>query len=631
MTLLLRRLAIVPILVLVGISCVQTREDPAEIKAGEQTSQAIIQRVFAKLIGRNPKAVEVKNFYGKSYEQFITDLLNSNYYQDDIFYRLHEQRLLLNPEGNPSFLSNARNHYCGMRWDMARYASSSDYWDILTDTRHWIPVATRGCFSGLSAAQVIEAVTAVGANAGNEKQNSCVNELNAIVANSEFATLDGLRTTLEALSPAEKDKGLLFLEVGQKLLKAMISQQLFPDKDLGLTPREGEPKNFFDFELSFVPLPRAIANPGSSDVTSCEYVNVTSQQLATTEYDYLFFRVNFPDFAAGIHGTPYYLNRHYSKASNSNLHRGRMLYFSYLCEDLPPSAANPNGDLPLTFTQLDPYFSPADKHATSAGNCYQCHSVIQPLGNFFSRLTWGRSYNEEYREALSETERPETYPAGLWQGSAFYGEGNHWGLSGLRETFASLPQANRCIISSLWSQLGSKDMAILPEERLRSQERFASGNYKEMLLHVLTKEPRIRDYLTKGEITVVSAEDAIKCDDPKGYALTEEQSNQFSKSCSGCHANTQPVFYKDDKLDLALAGGFESQARLLKGIYCEIIGDEMPPASYQFRIAEENKKQIACHYRERIRDLVQQNGVSEEWLSTPCVYVEALDTSEGVQ
>ena len=100
----------------------------------------------------------------------------------------------------------------------------------------------------------------------------------------------------------------------------------------------------------------------------------------------LMVRAKISPKVVGLMADPFWLARHPTNTKNRGLHRARVVMFSYFCKEVSPAAAELAGGAAQVVPELAPYFPPGDIHQTASQACYNCHSTLMPLANFFTAM-----------------------------------------------------------------------------------------------------------------------------------------------------------------------------------------------------------------------------------------------------
>lgn len=620
------------------VSCLKTNKASTVAVGGKEdkVSKAAAERLFKRLVGRSPRPSELRDAVGKmTFDEYVDILLGSDLYASDIFYHLHEERLLLTPEGGRNFMTNARSQYCGMRFDMSSYANEKNYWSVLSDRRHWVELPISGCFAGMTLADVGELAAKLENNdfaSLTAREQVCQNDL-MTGGISQGQGLEEFKKKIDESPSSERVKPFITSKLGREFISDFLMQRFFPELSWmtqemknQLKEDNGWPDSFVDFKLQMIPFARKLVNQAGS-LTDCKYESldpVSLSQLKEMEdgTDAAYFQVFFPNFAAGIHGSQYFLNRHPSKPTNRNLHRGRLLYFSHFCQDLPADAANNSGTPAEIIPELDEFFAEDDTHAKSDSNCYGCHTTLQPISNYFSRLGWGVNYNDANFFDVSFTgmsfDINSVFPAGIWNGQEFVNEEKHWTLADFAKVVSSSEKAKSCLVRSVWNKLASDQMEMNQAETENVLASLETGNFRKVLSDMLTKQMRMRNYYVTGSLQVKTLEDNYECPDAVSEDFTDEEMKMFAGACASCHTKGFLPLFKDKVFYLDETLADQARFAATKDVYCSIIKEEMPP-SPKASFGPENQRTVACKLRTAMKKLAESSeSISTEQYNQPC-------------
>ena len=343
-----------------------------------------------------------------------------------------------------------------------------------------------------------------------------------------------------------------------------------------------------------------------------------------------FLKTRLPANMQGIHANPFWLSQHRSTVSNMNLHRARLLLYSWFCEYISPDAASLGGgtvdsDDPERI-KLQSYFSESDIHTFGDRNCFDCHKRTQPLANYFGQLSFGAPYHDAieflrypYHQRLLEKNNSFDRPAGYYDIFAkdFFATGQGRGMEALAELLQEHPSVRQCIVESTWNSIFGSHNQLSSTEIDDAIVKFAENNfsYKKLLKHLLLSK-KARTYFLEGQeaLKKIVASEQTDCEEAKRdkndnlHGKTPQ--DIFSKTCNACHADVanQPKYSFLINSD----GGGEFIETAKEKVYQEVyrrvslVGadpDSMPQGGYYtqdgFPAAHKQKALLLCYLREK--------------------------------
>ncbi len=556
---------------IVVVACKQASE--VKVAQNRDPILSTVTKLFTKLIGRPPHATEIQEYrdaiekpeyQGKAYPAILTTLLASEAYWREGFYHLHRNRLLID-DSSELFQFIAKNDLQSLKLELADVAKSKHYWDILTYRERWLPVPYDYCveqfFNNSEEAEptcIIEKILP-NQNIYNLYANECCTKLPDLLDPPYCSELDSKYQGLFAKNfcdvkeedKNEEDKNEEDKNVGWKdeQLKNAIFLYFSMDFNRDLVNQALGRRNasrFFMFEVPEGSQKKDLflKYPDSDNtflkVRMTDIDGVTAKQIEATAED-----------VQGIHANPYWLSRHRTTSKNRHLHRARIISLSWFCEDISPDAATKSDKQP-TWKQLlkfRSYFAEDDKHATSDQACFNCHKRIQPIANYFGKMSMGTNYSiiEEAPDELKRRffaqeedafERPGVYydpQRGMffdhdnkrfddfaskfsyhdsliyYPGSGddvedkYYDKRNKnylkpdkvivnpiesYGLGGLAATISSLPLVKKCVVESTWNTIFGSEWRLGSnevDEAISAFEQYGY-DYSKLLEHLLTKK-----------------------------------------------------------------------------------------------------------------------------------------------
>jgi hypothetical protein len=675
-------------------SCMRRANGP-ETQLQESSAGAVAgaARVFKKLIGRDPAPSEIAPLQNLPYPELVKRVLASPQFEKEGFYNLQRERFLLNREGTRTWLTNSYDDYCSLRLEMADEAAkdkAGNYFDLLTYRDRWIPVADTGvneCFFGTNVALLLE-VRALGEdvdyNTLDQKQKlarRCLQNLPWSMAGDNADAdpqqlFDQFMTELAALPDADKQKSLLELAPGEALFTRMMRDTLFPawssDYPETAATQPADMKIQLVKENGKLVLAQEL---GTSAIGQCRFKAldpvtweprvrpddgfpgdgggpIFALDAPTTPADgSIFVKATVPKEFMGMHANPYWLSRHPSRPKNRDLHRARVLYFSYLCTDINPDAANFVG-APVTEVPevLKPYFAENDNHAKGSQNCFNCHSKVQPLANFFGLASYGTPYGggsfdipqpggeeDDDAEPFTFTRAPQFLPSegafdrpgGIYDGTAFFqAQGSNKGFEGLANVMSKYPKVRQCIADATWAALVGRESPLWEDERAQAVAAFEKNNkpsLARLVTHFLTENQRGKTYFAQGEaaFAAIHPEPDYVCPETLTDEVKTAAANVAKTACKTCHEDQ--FVDADGKLDVNLyfANGYaddtpENRGKLWHNLNCKVRLQKMPPASAGTPLSKSQRGAFSC-LATRTRDTLAAAGqIPETYRDKAC-------------
>jgi hypothetical protein len=329
--------------------------------------------------------------------------------------------------------------------------------------------------------------------------------------------------------------------------------------------------------------------------------------------------VEMPDDLAGVHATPYWLTRHPSSKKNKQLHRARLIFHSYFCRDVNPDMANASGGSVNVPADLKPYFAPDDTHAFGAQSCFDCHAHVQPLANFFGKLSHGGDYNDPSGPAATWLAGSFGFdrPGGFRRDTDFFpvpGAKNR-GTLGLAALIASHPDAHRCFVQRTWQTLAGAEAYLPPTEKddavqVLTRER---GSQRSLLRHLLVQSTSGRMLFEQSQLPKPPR--AGPCAEGSTLATVSPAATTTLESrCKPCHARGDTAFLqrsgsapsftyrlKAESLGLAVEGlpAAEKAKAIVERLHtmsCQIESGDMPLGG---SLEERQKTELLCYTKLR--------------------------------
>ena len=311
----------------------------------------------------------------------------------------------------------------------------------------------------------------------------------------------------------------------------------------------------------------------------------------------------------GVHASRYWLSRHITTRQNQNLHRAKIIWYSWFCQKISPDQATitQKKPSPEEVASVAKYFDSSDEHTNSDRNCFDCHRIIQPVANYFGKLSLdGKTFLASKLAAFDR-------PGGYWQsdseqefGGYFSDLGKQPGMEGLAELLINLPRVHKCVVNSTWENFfGSKYAMTAADSETAIKAFKGSGfNYRTLITHLLTKEEAIQ-YFTEGHQVFYDMVEKKKmtCETARNTAQLSVQ-EIITSSCVSCHEDGKDYFFDKDG-DITA-----TDADLLQRFY-EVIDNGYMPFNSDYvlldnyskeKTAESNdiqKKILTCHLNEQ--------------------------------
>ncbi len=553
------------------LSC-KTKNTSSELDESAAGSYAMQVRVFSKLIGRNPAPAELKPMKGMSLEQTVDHVMATDSFKQEGYLYLHNDRLLLNRQGQEKWIRDSSFDYCSLQWEMAEAAKEDlegeGYWYLLRDRVKWLPLRTTDfSFSADETAAIVAIQSTIGLN-GN-----------------------------------------------------------VPDSIFKLPSSGFQVRHVVDFE-------------------SCSYETLDwTQAKALAPNEIVYASMELDAKYSGIHGHPYYLNRHAVDENNRQLHRGRLMLFSYFCTDISPDAANVTGGAPQRIPQHDDYFQPTDTHAEKSANCYNCHLKVQPMGNFFGGTNMGTPYGT-FSFGDSANFNPSQIGAG-WGGfdklggyydgrSFFPAEGSKRGLDGLANLLSQHPSVRSCLVNSLWAKLVGRNYELTAKERQAAIQSFSStgkDRLSSLIKQMIVANERGQVYFSRGEATFaqIKVDNSVDCEAVENKTTDELAEQKIAATCTAsCH--TRPFSDTNGKIATDIyftniAKTPEKVGLLWNNLYCQVKSGLMPPTG---GLATADKNILQCHFENTLKKMARANTVPSRFAEPICNnLVPELKTGDG--
>ncbi len=240
----------------VAQSCLRKVDNPeTQLTAAQVDKVQNVVRVFRRLVGRDPGTSEINAMKALPYNDLVTSVLGSAQFDQEGFFNLHRERLLLNREGSQQWVKGSYKDYCALRLELAEQASADrsgkGYWETLRYRDRWVPLVEFGmnqCFFGASVGDLTEAWKKYGGptpppppaadapppTSREKNARSCVQSLKfglpGDFANpNPEARVKEFFTKLEALDAEAKKLSLLSVPEAEAIMMDLVKQSMLPD------------------------------------------------------------------------------------------------------------------------------------------------------------------------------------------------------------------------------------------------------------------------------------------------------------------------------------------------------------------------------------------------------------------
>ena len=595
------------------VSCMSEPEPTAQVKKTVQSNPGVFiyERLFEELIGRklgNDIVVDLRdkdnndsalisswldlynNDAGDSeklqdglqvhYEKAVNLILNSQQYLDEGFLHLHKRRLLLFHQGEANFMRNASTDYYSLQAELRDVAAADNYWQLFTYRDRYFALnevgITGACvdFSSMQLSKNSECIKFLLASFLQNYQHheTCYMKLDSSGdANRKFSSIyynrcgDGSIATEDIAFCDEVNNGYeqLLGKSYREVASATVSTCSYGEySNKEGTSDEEDISNdpmYTKVEENFLPLIYFYISLYLSEGMS-KFVKVTQpsgsiDSLVRIANYRLFLKTNVPADLQGIHANPFWLSRHRTNVANMSLHRARLLLYSWFCEDVSPDAASLGGGTidAIEKERLKDYFDKNDIHTFGDNNCFNCHKRVQPLGNYFGKLSFGVPYHDSlefsrytYRERLLAINNSFDRPAGYYDiaTSEFFAECQGRGMAALAELLSKHPRVRQCIVTATWNGIFGNSNQLSSAEVDGAVEVFAQNNfsYKSLLQYMLLSK-KARTYFIEGEkaLSALIAAEQLTCKDAEqndaGSLHGKSPQDIFGSTCNMCHTN----------------------------------------------------------------------------------------------
>lgn len=583
--------------------------------SADEPSIVQLNGLFAKLIGRPIARKDVRNaakigdftkaeLETQTYATQVDNILRSKQFYREGFWHFHEDRLLL-AKGTRDH--NETSDHLALKLELEDVARSDNYWNILTYRDRWLDMeglALDDCSFYLDPdyqdtyyrQDCIHFLQAV-LHPEIENDRICIEYLDE---NREWqqkarkftdiykarccpATGESIAAQdTELCSRVNTDYSTLFngenfCAVAQKTVtdsscgrRDSYSSEKY--KDIGDSGTVSSQLFTWDDNKIYTALSLYISLHLSEEADVFISANVTKPEAGETIYyhdnenDTYLIKATLPAILQGIHASPLWLSTHYTSDNNQHLHRARIIYHSWFCERVSPNQAKKEGGRPpkAEIDTFASYFLPDDEHAKGLSNCFDCHKMIQPLANYFGRMSIGVRYDNmgqlginaarflQKETAGSKLPLPTNIKTGyynLHKGEFFTWGHNQHGMAGLASLLSNLPKVKRCVVKYTWNKIFGCE-AELSEKEISDAVNYLPS-YRALLTHLLTTEkakayfiPEEDNEQWNGEqifremVAQERAAQSLSCEQAEEKANAESISGEsiVTNVCKRCHA-----------------------------------------------------------------------------------------------
>jgi hypothetical protein len=573
----------------------------------------IATRVFRKLVGRDPTAAELRALRNATLAEMVDRVLALPEFRDDGFFSFQRDRLLLHRDGDETWRKNSLRDYCALKLELADVARAdadgAGYYELLRYRDRWIGLtqASFGMPVGCLTLKIGELKRAMDIPGAPDVTPSAVGRRCA----QSLRSRPNLLADLGALPVTDDGRAFVTSAPGKKAVLDVVKERMFK-------PMPGLP----DPEITLVTAPEGtphVRGFAGTPNDRCETVDALGDAALFEGADPIgYLRVRVPAALAGVHGSMYWLSRHPTTQKNRQLNRARQIFFSYLCTEISPAMAAVGGGEPQEIEELKPFFDPADEHVKSSANCYNCHTQVQPLANYFGELTRGIDYGAPGAGASSYLQRGEGFrrPGGLWLGEKFHPAGaREFGMEGLADLLSDLAPAHDCIARNTWSTLIGRGHPLVERERAAAVAAFrGDGTFRfvNLLRHLAVESPRGKAFFEGGEQALAAIPPPVSedCRDVPSVPADAADAHQtlLVASCSGCHSGSGnrgfyqrvdgvPVWKPERLVGPGLR--YRHIAEFLHNGYCRVRSDSMPIGGWPEGDVEAQKKKALCFFAGR--------------------------------
>ena len=538
------------------------------------------------------------------YPSAVNLILNSQQYLDEGFLHLHKRRLLLFHQGNTDFMRNAEADYLSLQAEMHDVAVADNYWQLFNYRQRYLSISSeptlginisRACFDtesdpaslvaskecidfllasflpdyhhdGICQEIVVDGTLGVRAYKFSSIYSERCGDGSIEPQDTAFCdTIDAgyqqllgknyadIAAEAEADASVCSDNSSSNGEPPEESDSVTVPTQQSPPKDPDpLFAKAGQ--NFTKLIYFYVSLH---LSEGAATVVEAHPPAAGDYVYVPKNTNFIFLKAKLPADLQGIHANLFWLSQHRTTAANMNLHRARLLLYSWFCEYVSPDAASLSGDDNIDADEkqnLLKYFAPGDIHTFSDKNCFDCHRRVQPLGNYFGKLSLGAAYHDEiefaranYHKRFLEKDNPFDRLAGYYNifDKDFYGKGKGKGVQALAELLSEHPTVQQCIVTSTWNNIFGSNNPLNSNDIDDAVEVFATKefSYKELLRHLLLSK-KAQTYFLEGQDAlskIIAEEQQNNCEaakkDKAGNLHGKTAQDIFTTTCSKCHGD----------------------------------------------------------------------------------------------
>ena len=330
----------------------------------------------------------------------------------------------------------------------------------------------------------------------------------------------------------------------------------------------------------------------------------------------VFVKVRFPNSLGvqGVHANPYWLSMHRTTVQNQQLHRARIIWHSWFCSSISPDQAMETNQVPskAELDKVSQYFAENDQHAKGDRNCFDCHRRIQPVANYFGKMSVGYPYDKQLRPEeliksyLQIDDQAFSRPGGYYNPRDGKITNTGYGLEGLANLLPHLPKVHRCVVNSTWNEIFGSKWSLTSDELATAVKFFADSgfNYRKLLTHLLTKKKAI-NYFTVSHDKFYDMVDKQKqqatCDELTPEVIASG-AQIIKDTCVYCHSSGEySDFFANPEQQIS--------AVQLQEVYRRITStgnDVMPQSNEWFDsvLSPEKQKQIVeCYLHDKAKSL----------------------------
>ena len=552
------------------------------------------------------KKAKLKELLSMMYEPVLDKVLTSSQYDEEGFFYLHQERFSLDKDSTSIFDVVSDKDFVALQLEMVDLAQTDNYWDILSYRDRWValtdlaptgaeqqgnnseneddreePISWCSCWSFLKGSPVV----------GVER---CEESYGKELADGEdYAPPD--ETQEYGVDWKMEHRAMCISEL-KRFTNSLSEEAEWTDAKLIETLSLGA--NLSALRRFSPPLGIEIKLPVSIK-TRKTYIPEGEEPIKA-DTDFIKVRINNEDIQ-GLHASPFWLARQHTSEGNQHLHRARAIYNSWFCEGISPDAATKSGSTPsdeeiarfVSDENTTRYFAADDEHTTGDINCFACHKRVQPIANYFGKMSLGYNADDlsafqwRLQERFFALDKAFDRPGGYYNAAkGKFSEFGHSddpndlsmrGMAGLADLLSNLPKARRCIVESTWNRLFGVEWKLSDTEVNEAITEFekANFNYKKLLRYLLAKE-KAKTYFVAGEKefeTMVIAErskEEIKCEEIEDN-VGKWSKSIINKSCTGdCHGTHNSFLDNEGSLRENLKSyNFEK-------ILCHVVSGYMP-------------------------------------------------------